>query len=298
MNFTYHEASDISRELHREERWLALCRVVDHLEAFQVKSVTLRYSGSGDSGDFSEMEANPEAKWRKAIAAPEVEVTEFSVEPMPNTKRQVQDAVWKVQGRKTTISISELVEISLHECVGMFFGGYENNEGGGGTATLDVANRKVTIDHTDNIMEEVIVDTLELDEENEHDAKLIQSIIDCCAAAGWSGFVSASGGTMHWLKPDAYSWNIRYLNKEGQQRGAWGERDADQLCLALDAWQKARGQHIVPIDEDEGESLLITLAGRVLTVHHMGCEEKQEERESRVYSIKYNRALTEEEENE
>jgi len=30
----------------------------------------------------------------------------------------------------------------------------------------------------------------------------------------------------------------------------------------------------------------------------MGCEEKQEERESRVYSIKYNRALTEEEENE
>lgn len=103
---------------------------------------------------------------------------------------------------------------------------------------------------------------------------------------------------MHWRKPDAYSWSIRYLNKEGQQRGDWARGEADQICLALDAWQKARGQHIVPIDEDEGGSLLITLADRVLTVHRMGREEKQEECESRVYSIKHNRALTKEEEDE
>lgn len=92
--------------------------ILKELHKLGVTHVEISYSGSGDDGMLEDIEA---FKNRKKIAMPE--------------------------------EVSEKVEEFAYDALNHHFGGWEINEGSRGNMRIDVATKKVTIDHEHYIMQ-------------------------------------------------------------------------------------------------------------------------------------------------
>lgn len=104
------------RERERKERSEERARLLAELRALGVASLEADYDGYGDSGNVEAIRTEPEAA---------------KVDEMEG----LADFLWSVA-------------YAEHP-------GFENNEGGGGTVTWDVAADRIDLDHYDNVVERV-----------------------------------------------------------------------------------------------------------------------------------------------
>jgi len=105
------------------------------LEARGITSVTVLYEGSGDSGgieDLSPMPTNASLEGDVTVLRNSWEKAELVSEAVP---------------------LRELLEDTAMQIVSFDHGGWENNEGGGGEVTWDVAEKTVTLEHYDYFVE-------------------------------------------------------------------------------------------------------------------------------------------------
>lgn len=105
------------------------------LQELGVTSVTVVYEGSGDSGGIEDFSILPEG------ISPEKEII-------------VWNAVWGNDvPEEKRLNIKEVIENSSMAIVAFDHGGWENNEGGGGEVTWDVATRAISLEHYDYVVE-------------------------------------------------------------------------------------------------------------------------------------------------
>ena len=104
------------RERERQERAEERTRFLVELRALGVTSLEADYDGYGDSGNVEAIRTEPE--------------------------------VPKVDGMEGLANFLWSVAYGEHP-------GFENNEGGGGTVTWDVAADRIDLDHFDNVIERV-----------------------------------------------------------------------------------------------------------------------------------------------
>ena len=104
------------RECERQERCEERARLLAELRALGVASLEADYDGYGDSGNVEAIRTEPEVA---------------KIDEMEG----LADFLWSVA-------------YAEHP-------GFENNEGGGGTVTWDVAADRIDLDHYDNVVERV-----------------------------------------------------------------------------------------------------------------------------------------------
>ena len=98
-----------------------------------VIDVVVEYRGSGDCGGIEEVNING--------------VLDLAVKV--NLIRQYHD-----HDEVVTLGVEDAIRSVADDLIDRRHGGFENNEGGGGEITFDVANKTVQIDHYDYIVEE------------------------------------------------------------------------------------------------------------------------------------------------
>jgi hypothetical protein len=105
----------------------------------EVKMVTAYYGGSGDEGYLNDFDFDPSPRIR-SVADP----------------GGIEQELWD--------ELETHIEDILYHIISSRVGGYEINEGGGGTLIVDVAAGKATLKHYDNVISEEWQDpvTLEL----------------------------------------------------------------------------------------------------------------------------------------
>jgi len=110
------------------------------LKTGAVTVVRVRYEGSGDSGQVEEIDARDE---HGEVAIPEITVscvqwhTVWSRERGEHAEEGVVDS-----------PLSEFIEYFVNMLVRQLHPGWEINEGSFGAVTFDVADNKVTVEHT------------------------------------------------------------------------------------------------------------------------------------------------------
>lgn len=101
------------------------------LQARGVTSVEIRYEGSGDSGGIEDRTVLPDG-------------TDLSDEIM------LLVADWHQEKLVTkAMPLIEALDETAMQLVEREHGGWENNEGGGGTVTFDVEPREILVEHHD-----------------------------------------------------------------------------------------------------------------------------------------------------
>lgn len=109
------------------------------LAALGIQKALVTYSGSGDSGDTTEVETVPpeakaklqEARLTYAVAIP--------------TYRLNQPITWAIEERD--LSLREALEDFTLQWLEQHHGGWENNDGGAGTLTVDVPGNSFVLEH-------------------------------------------------------------------------------------------------------------------------------------------------------
>ncbi|MGA0610021.1 DUF6878 family protein [Caldimonas sp. KR1-144] len=96
------------------------------------------YSGAGDSGDHWEVSLEPDN--------PELD-QDVTVE-LAESQFDAKSREYKTVLVETTLPLSELFDRYMEMVVESRHGGWENNEGGAGSLTIDVVEGTVTLEHT------------------------------------------------------------------------------------------------------------------------------------------------------
>lgn len=103
-----------------------------------VTTFVVEYSGGGDSGDVTETSATPEGVMAQVVAT---KVIERAV------SGEYVDGKWHYSFREKDISLDEALRNFAMQWVNLNHGGWENNDGGTGTFTVDVDTGEFTLDH-------------------------------------------------------------------------------------------------------------------------------------------------------
>lgn len=119
-------AEDKQRLAELQPRKLAL---VEALRKLGIASVVAVYDGAGDSGQIESIAAYT-ADGSEITIKGQIIVADAPPEPM-----------------------EEVLDAFCWDCLVAYHQGFENNEGGYGEITIEIATRKVTIDHNDRIIE-------------------------------------------------------------------------------------------------------------------------------------------------
>lgn len=126
-----------SRTLNRD-------RLLRALAGLGVRQVVVAYEGGGDSGDVSEVSVEP----------PELMPT-LRAETIPLRCRigEFQDGRYQYHTADQPMSLHQAVSDFTLDWVGDTHGGWENNEGGSGSVTLDVMAGTLKLEHTEYFTE-------------------------------------------------------------------------------------------------------------------------------------------------
>lgn len=108
--------------------------LIARLKPLGIARVEIAYDGEGDSGQIEDISAYDEKG--------------------KDRSKRLQQSVTTDDGKRPSL-LSEIVDDFAWTVLQHFHDGYENNDGGFGTITLDVAEEKVIIEHSDRIMETV-----------------------------------------------------------------------------------------------------------------------------------------------
>lgn len=97
-----------------------------------IEQVVIEYGGGGDSGEIEDVAATPKALTNE---------DKVFVRPLPST--------WGTPEIKLAeeVGLRDGVESFAWDLLEYKHGGWENNDGGRGTITFDVATETVTLDH-------------------------------------------------------------------------------------------------------------------------------------------------------
>lgn len=103
-----------------------------------VTTFVVEYSGGGDSGDVTDTSAMPEDAMKQVVST---KICERYV------SGEYVDGKWNYAFREKDISLDEALRNFAMQWVDLNHGGWENNDGGAGTFTVDVAIGEFTLDH-------------------------------------------------------------------------------------------------------------------------------------------------------
>ena len=126
-----------SRTLNRD-------RLLTALAGLGVRQVVVAYEGGGDSGDVSEVSVEPPEllpKLRTETIELRCRIGEF------------QDGHYQYRTADQSMSLHRAVSDFTLDWVEDTHGGWENNEGGSGSVTLDVEAGTLKLEHTEYFTE-------------------------------------------------------------------------------------------------------------------------------------------------
>ncbi len=132
------------RDAHYRERRdaafpITKAAILDALQAAGVARVTIEFEGSGDSGQMEQATAYDADE--ETVAFPEacIEIARVDFDEGKDTRAEV--------------NLRDAMETIAYELLERTHGGWENDDGGFGTFTFDVAERSVTLDYDERYTE-------------------------------------------------------------------------------------------------------------------------------------------------
>jgi hypothetical protein len=102
-----------------------------------ITHVTAEYEGGGDSGGVETVTALPDN-----VDLDSVQVT------MPVTGQVHRDGEWVEETRDETMSLTNAVHQFVYDVLRAYYPGWEINDGGRGTVTIDAEAGAAKLDHT------------------------------------------------------------------------------------------------------------------------------------------------------
>ncbi|MGA4231783.1 DUF6878 family protein [Ralstonia nicotianae] len=124
--------------------------LLDALRAAGAASAVISYSGYGDSGNANE------------TCIVDAERREMNVDQTIRVMREdahYMDGQWQSSRAMVDMSLRDALDAFADRAVGHYHPGFENNEGGAGEITFDVAAGTVCMTHRDHYVEHIHTDT-------------------------------------------------------------------------------------------------------------------------------------------
>jgi hypothetical protein len=135
--FAYTPASLEAIHANRESLLAALIKL-------NITEVIIRYEGGGDSGDVTELEVKPET------VIPQLTTEHISHHFVASEYR---DREYHYHLEERLLSVNDALHDFALEWVDVHHSGWENNDGGSGTVTIQVAENRFQLEHTEYYME-------------------------------------------------------------------------------------------------------------------------------------------------
>ena len=115
------------------------------LAALAITQLVVRYEGGGDSGDVSELEIFPESLSQANIANT-LKVEQLTYHCLA---AEYQDGEYRYFLQEQQSSIDSALRDFTLTWVDAHHGGWENNDGGSGTVTINVAEGTLRLEHSE-----------------------------------------------------------------------------------------------------------------------------------------------------
>ena len=115
------------------------------LAALAITQLVVRYEGGGDSGDVSELEVFPESLAQANIANT-LKVEQLTYHCLAG---EYQDGEYRYFLQEQQSSIDSALRDFVLTWVDAHHGGWENNDGGSGTVTINVSEGTFRLEHTE-----------------------------------------------------------------------------------------------------------------------------------------------------
>ena len=115
------------------------------LAALAITQLVVRYEGGGDSGDVSELEIFPETLAQANIANT-LKVEQVTYHCLAG---EYQDGEYRYFLQEQQSSIDSALRDFVLTWVDAHHGGWENNDGGSGTVTINVSEGTFRLEHTE-----------------------------------------------------------------------------------------------------------------------------------------------------
>ena len=115
------------------------------LAALAITQLVVRYEGGGDSGDVSELEIFPESLAQANIANT-LKVEQLTYHCLAG---EYQDGEYRYFLQEQQSSIDSALRDFVLTWVDAHHGGWENNDGGSGTMTINVSEGTFRLEHTE-----------------------------------------------------------------------------------------------------------------------------------------------------
>lgn len=109
-----------------------------------VTEVVVEYSGGGDSGDVSDVSCKPESL---------LEMLEFRQIEIQHESGAFNGAQYVYQVESMACSIRQALQDFTLNWVSQDHSGWENNDGGSGSVTIDVLEDRFSLNHTEYYQE-------------------------------------------------------------------------------------------------------------------------------------------------
>lgn len=109
------------------------------LAQLEIVSMQIRYSGGGDSGDVYEVEPEP------ACAVEKLRGTTMAVSCAKTVWDEARKASYTLETH--SVSVDEALRDFALAWVDQHHGGWENNDGGSGTVTINVVGNTFVLEH-------------------------------------------------------------------------------------------------------------------------------------------------------
>jgi hypothetical protein len=120
--------------LHAELQPLNKAALFEALAAAGITLVVVSFDGYGDSGQIENVEVK----------------AGDTVVPMPEGTIEIAEAMWdQPEPNHTSLSIADAIERLVYDLLNDTHGGWENNDGGYGDFTFDVAERTITLEYNE-----------------------------------------------------------------------------------------------------------------------------------------------------
>ena len=110
------------------------------LTALGITELVVRYEGGGDSGDVAEVTVMPET------IMPQLAIEQITHRYVITDYRDNQ---YHYHAEERQLSVNEALHDFALEWVDVYHSGWENNDGGSGTVTIQVANNRFQLEHTE-----------------------------------------------------------------------------------------------------------------------------------------------------
>ena len=110
----------------------------DALDTASIATVVIEFEGSGDSGQMEK---------------PCARTADETIVDLPSQTVELEQVNWSHGLQKEPMAIAEAVEIMAWRLLGDSHCGWENDDGGYGEFTFDVASREITLEYNERYTE-------------------------------------------------------------------------------------------------------------------------------------------------